>query len=142
MNRDLNKAKERLVCEGATCVLCMGAQVFISKARGVRPLLDLLASGEDWQSAVAADKVVGRAAAFLYVLLGVREVYAGVVSEAALQVFQSYHIAITYDVLVPAIRNRTDTGFCPMEEAVWHCNNPEDAVGLIRAKLAALKETN
>ena len=140
MNIDLSKAKALLIGEEATCVLCQGERIFMSKARGVKPLLDLLASGEDWAGAVAADKVVGKAAAFLYVLLGAVEVYAGVVSEAALGVFREFQIVVSYDTLVPAIRNRTDTGFCPMEEAVRHCQKPEESVGLIQAKLAILQE--
>lgn len=139
MNIALIKAKELLQAENNTCVLYQEGRLYMSKARGVKPLLGLLVAEEDWQGASAADKVVGKAAAFLYVLLGVAEVYAGVVSEAALQVFQDYHITVCYDTLVPAIRNRTDTGFCPMEEAVWHCQEPKEAVGLIQAKLAALQ---
>lgn len=139
---DLEKAKALLINEEATCVLCRGTQIAVSKARGVKPLLDLLAAGENWQGAAAADKVVGKAAAFLYVLLEVTEVYAGVISQVALQVFQDYHITVCYDTLVPAISNRTDTGFCPMEEAVWHCTEPKEAVGLIQAKLAALQKQN
>ncbi|MCI8336416.1 MAG: DUF1893 domain-containing protein [Peptococcaceae bacterium] len=140
MNIALIKAKEQLQAEDNTCVLYKEGRLYTSKARGVKPLLGVLAAEEDWQGASAADKVVGKAAAFLYVLLGVAEVYAGVVSEVALEVFQTYHIAVTYDVLVPAIRNRTDTGFCPMEEAVWHCQEPKEAVGLIQAKLVALQK--
>lgn len=139
MNQDLEKAKELLLAENATCVLRKGETVYCSRARGVKPLLDLLTEKKDLQGFSAADKVVGKAAAFLYVLLGVAEVYAGVISEGALQVFRIYGVAVSYDILVPAIRNRTNTGFCPMEEAVRDCAEPEKAVGLIQAKLAALQ---
>lgn len=139
MSNNLEKAKALLSAGNYTCVLCKGEELRTSQSRGVKPLLDLVTAGVNLQGFSAADKVVGKAAAFLYVLLGVTDVYAGIVSEAALQVFQAYQIAVAYDTLVPAIRNRTDTGFCPMEEAVWDCEAPEEAVALIRAKLAALQ---
>ena len=56
---------------------------YTSTLRGVRPLLDLLASGVDLCGFVAADKTVGLGAAHLYNLLGVRAVWARVMSEGA-----------------------------------------------------------
>lgn len=142
MGQDLTKAKEMLYAGNYTSVLCKEDRVYTSKAQGVKPLLDLVAVGEDLQGFAAADKVVGKAAALLYALLGVNEVYAGVISQGALNAFEKHHIGVTYDTLVSAIRNRTDTGFCPMEEAVWNCENPQEAVALIQAKLAALQGQN
>ena len=139
MNQDLEKAKNLLAEGNYTCVLCKGETIHTSYSRGVKPLLDLLTEKEDLQGFSAADKVVGKAAALLYALLGVSEVYAGIVSEVALIAFATHQITVFYDTLVPAIRNRTNTGFCPMEESVWYCDNPEEAVELIQAKLAALQ---
>ena len=86
-----------------------------------------LKEGVDMQGAYVADKVVGKAAAYLYVLLGVRKVYAAVISRPALDVLERYNIGIVYDMLVPAIRNRTDTGFCPMETAVLDIDDANEA---------------
>ena len=88
----------------------------------------------------AADKVVGRAAAFLYVLLGVDEVYALVISESAEQVFQQFGIAYTYNEKVAAIRNRAGDGFCPMEQAVLHIEEPSKALSAIKRRLSELQE--
>ncbi|MBO5006382.1 MAG: DUF1893 domain-containing protein, partial [Clostridia bacterium] len=82
----------------------------------------------------AADKVVGKAAAFLYLFLGVKNLHALVISEHALSLLLGNGVAVSYDTLVPMIRNRTDTGFCPMEQATMNCSSPEEA-------LAAIKET-
>ncbi len=96
--------------------------------------MDWLAEGADLQGFSAADKVVGKATAFLYVLLGVKEVYASVMSEGAVQVFQKYGITMEAGEVVSAIRNRSNTGFCPMETAVSQCTTPKDAYEAILKK--------
>ena len=58
-----------------------------STERGVKPLLQWLDGENRVKGFSAVDKVVGRAAAFLYVLLEVKEVYAGVMSEGAAHYF-------------------------------------------------------
>ena len=87
------------------------------------------------QGGCAADKVVGKAAAYLYVLLGVEEVYATVMSEGAREIFTLHHVAFQYETLAKEIRNRTNTGLCPMEEAVKNAVNPSEALDNIRKKL-------
>ena len=86
MLADLERAKEILEQTGSTCVLCREQLVYTTDVRGVRPLVDWLDSGEDTCSFSAADKVVGKAAALLYCLLGIRSVYGAVMSEAAAKV--------------------------------------------------------
>lgn len=133
------KAKA-LLQGGCTCALYTQTQVFKSEKRGVAPLLKWLESGEDFHGFSAADKVVGKAAAFLYVLLGVEQIFALVLSEAAESVFQAYHIPVYYEEKVTAIRNRSNTGFCPMEQAVLELNDPKEAHEAIVKKLQELKK--
>ena len=121
-----------------TCVLRRGDITLTDDRRGIRPLLELLESDQDVAGFSAADRVVGKAAAFLYCLLGVRSVYAKVISTPALQVLQSCGIDTYYDTQVNAIRNRTGDGFCPMETAVWNLNDPEKAPDAIREALKKL----
>ncbi len=122
---ELARAKETLLQGGYTCAVCKGGKLYTSEERGVKPLLLWLNSGEDLVGASAADKVVGKAAAFLYVLLQVKEVYAPIVSERALAVLREGGVAVEADLVVPAIRNRRGDGYCPMETAVWDI---EDAI--------------
>ena len=70
---DLEKARSLLERENYTCVICHGEDVITDRRRGVRPLLELLESGKDLHGYSAADRVVGKAAAFLYCLLGVND---------------------------------------------------------------------
>lgn len=110
-----------------TCVLCRGDIVLTDTRRGIRPLLELLRSGRDLTGFSAADRVVGKAAAFLYVLMGIRALYTPVISAPALEVLERYAIPVTYDRRVAAIQNRTGDGFCPMETAVWDIDDPTEA---------------
>lgn len=135
---DLEKARSLLEKENYTCVICRGDDVITDRRRGVRPLLELLESGKDLQGYSAADKVVGKAAAFLYCLLGVKALHAGVLSVPARDVLVSAGIAVEWGSLVPAIQNRAGDGFCPMETAVWDLTDPALAPDAIRIALQKL----
>ncbi len=139
MCRDLSTAITLLHQGNYTCVLVKGSTQHTAIARGVKPLLDWLDSAVDVTGFSAADKVVGKAAAFLYVLLGVHAVHATVMSVAAQSILQQHGIAVSCDRLVEAIRNRTDTGFCPMEQATKDIAAPAQALAAIRATLATLQ---
>ena len=132
------KARELLTSGGYTCVLCLGETVLCSRERGVKPLLGWLDSGKVEVGFSAADKVVGRAAAFLYVLLGASEVYADIMSEPAREVLMAHGVLCEAHQTVPAIRNRAGDGFCPMESAVRDISDPVEALDAIRETLRRL----
>lgn len=136
--KELEKAKKLLLSGGYTCVLCRGDTVLYSRERGVKPLLGWLSEQAIESGFSAADKVVGRAAAFLYVLLGARDVYADIMSEPACEVLAAHKIYFEATQTVPAIRDRTGDGFCPMESAVRNITEPEAALAAILEKLREL----
>ena len=140
MNEELKQAKALLAEGDYTCVVCCAGKVYTATERGVRPLLGWLNDGTPLALGVAADRVVGKAAAFLYVLLGVKTVYAPIMSAPARDTLRSNGIEAFADSIVPAIRNRTDTGFCPMESAVWELNDPHEAKAALERRLAELAE--
>ena len=137
---DVQKAKGHLLSGNYTCVLCRGDVLIASNHRGIKPLLDFLDSGEDFSSFSAADKVVGKATAFLYCLLGIKALYAHVLSIPAQQVLREYDIPVSYDVLAPGIRNRENTGPCPMEAATQNIHAPEAALPVLRQTLENLQK--
>ena len=138
MQENLTKAAALLDSGDYTCVLCCGESICTDRRRGVRPLLELLESGHNFHGYCAADKVVGKAAAFLYVLLGVRAVYARVISAPAISVLSRHGIDLTFDVQVPAIENRTKTGICPIESSVWNTDDPATALEIMKQTLTSL----
>ena len=140
MGNDLALAKHLLTTEDHTCVLCREDQIYTSTRRGVAPLLNWLDSGTDLRDFSAADRVIGKATAYLYCLLGVKEVFARVMSKPAMEVLLSYNIPASYDTLVDGIENRQKTGPCPMEHATRNCTTPEEALTAVRETLKRLQQ--
>lgn len=140
MTQQLILARQLLDAQDYTCVIVSGEQIHTSKQRGVAPLLHLLDSGIDLKGACAADKVVGKATAMLYILLGVAAVHARVISLAAAEILNRSGIAVSFDLQADYIRNRTQTGRCPMEQAVEGVEDPQQALYAIRRKLEQLRQ--
>lgn len=136
---NLEKAKMLLAQTNSTCVFYNGQIILTDNRRGVRPLLDLLEGDADIAGFSAADKVVGKAAAFLYCLLKVHCLYASVISQPALDVLEKAGIHTQYGQLVPAIRNRTGDGYCPIESAVWDIEDAGQAYIAIQETLKKLQ---
>ena len=134
MSEDLRKARDEMLEAGYRCVLRKGEMRYISTERGVKPLLSWIDEGLDLSGYAAADQVVGKAAALLYVLMGVKEIYTRVLSEQAARVFEKYGISAEAGEKGPYIINRAGTGRCPMESAVWETDEPEEAYRILKAK--------
>ncbi len=140
MTKDLKTARDLLDSGDYTCVVCKGETVLTATHRGVRPLLNWVDEAQDLTGFSAADRVVGRATAFLYVLLGVTEVYARVMSRPAAQVLREHGITVFHDTLTEGIINRAGTGPCPFEDAVMQITGPRQALSAIRAKMAQMQK--
>ncbi len=114
--------------------------VATSRKRGVKPLLDALDGGAGrYAKAKCHDRVVGRAAAFIYARLGVSEVYAPVMAKGAVAILELHGIRAHFDDEVPEIRNRAGDGPCPMEHSVRDIadDDVDAAIAAIRAVFAS-----
>ena len=140
MEQNLKKALDLLNSGNYTCVACKEEVVYTTTQRGVTPLLNWLDSKTDLKDFSAADRVVGRGAAFLYCLLGVKEVYALVMSRPAAEVLQSHGILADAGTFVEGIINRAGTGPCPFEAAVMDIQNTQEALNAIRMTRRQLLE--
>ncbi len=130
--------KALLAEENLTCVLSDGNRLIKSRERGVKPLIGFIESGKSFKGFTVADKVVGKAAALLYALMGVSSLYASVISEGALTVCKSFGISVEYGTLTQNIINRRGDGFCPMEQAVADISDPQTAFKTVKEKLKNL----
>lgn len=139
MKTNLQKARELLDAGYYTCVVCRGDAVYTATERGVGPLLYWLETGTDLAGFSAADRVVGRGAAFLYCLLQVSEVSALVMSHPAAEVLRSHGITAQADTFVPGIINRKGTGPCPFEAAVLAIQDAGEALIAIQNKRRQLQ---
>ena len=138
MEQSIMKARSLLDTGDYTCAVCRGETVYTATERGVKPLLSWLDAGLDLTGFAAADRVVGRATAFLYCLLGVTYVYSQVMSRPAAQVLKDHGIHYDAGLVVDGIINRRKTGPCPFEDAVLAIQDPREALAAIRAKLAKM----
>ena len=115
-----------------SCVIENGGEIYTYTQRGVMDLYDLLTkSPEILHGARLADKVIGKAAASLVVLGGVKELYAELISEPALSVIKEGGIKYEYMNLVSLIQNRDRSGICPLELMCKEASSPEEALALI-----------
>ena len=135
----LEFARNLLESGGYTCVLTDGVTTYTSTLRGVRPLVQFVEMKEIPEGLFASDKVVGKATAYLYVLLNIRALYAKVISESAVAVLQQNGIAVQYESLVPHIINRSGDGICPFEEAVMEISDARAAYSEILKKMNDLQ---
>lgn len=135
--KDLILAKESLVGE-VTLALARGGSLITKTGRGVSPLLELFDTGADLSQYSAADRVVGLGAAYLYIALGIKRLYAAVISVPAIELLKEYGVYIEYDILTERIINRAGTGGCPIEECVMGASSVDDAIYSMREKLKEL----
>lgn len=118
--------KERLLVEQCSCVIYNQGEVRIFRERGVKDLYRLLKEEPEFLAGASmADKVIGKAAAVLLALGGVREVFALVISLPARELLERAGIATGYSEEVPHIINRTRTGWCPLETRCYSLETPE-----------------
>lgn len=133
MTENLRRALEILEVNDKKLVITDGKEVFSSDMRGVFSLLDLIEKKEyNLSSFSAADRVIGRGAAFLYAKMKIREVHGLVMSEKAKEIFELYSVPCSCDTLVPCIINRKGDGMCPVEKATENINDYEKAYSVIK----------
>lgn len=124
-----------------SCVIRNGVTRTFTQ-RGVGDLYDLLNREPAFlHGAQVADKVIGKAAAALMVLGGVREVYTDIISEPALALLRQADIKVDCVKVVPRIRNRAQTGWCPLETICYEADSPEAMYPLIRGFVEKMRNT-
>ena len=139
MEKDFQKAKEEFNTGKYTLVICKDEDIIKSDITGIRPLMNLIDTKKDYKDYSAADKIVGRAAAFLYSLLHIKNLYGEVMSKGAIEILKNAGIYSEYKTITDFTENRTKTGICPMDEAVKNIDNPIDACEAIRNKMKFLQ---
>ncbi|MBQ6321560.1 MAG: DUF1893 domain-containing protein [Lachnospiraceae bacterium] len=137
-NALLKAAAEAMEREEYSCVMNGPEGMFASREKGVKPLMAWIDEGRDFSGYAAADQVVGKAAALLYVKMGIGALYARLLSEKALGVLEENGIAFLAGEMVPYIINRRGDGMCPMEQSVLDTDNPAEAVVALKKRMAEL----
>lgn len=132
--KDFLKAKELLVDE-VRLVLIKGETVIKSTEKGIGFLVSL-ASENIYQNYSVADTIVGKAAALLYSLMEVKNVYGQTITKKALEILKQENINVEYQILTDNILNRTNSGLCPMELTVLDIEDKKEALIALQNKLS------
>lgn len=124
---------------GHSLVILADCDTIISDGTGIKPLLEACDVISNASELYAADKIVGKAAAMLYVLIGAKGVFAQVLSRPAKEVFERFGIEYEYETMTDNIINRKGDGLCPMESAVYDIDDPLMAKQVIMKKIRQLR---
>lgn len=130
---DLEAATKMLA--GHTLALCKAGEVVTSDLKGISPMLTLLGEGRDLSGFSAADLVVGKAAAMLFVKANVKAVFAKTLSLAGRDYLDQHGIPVTFETLTERIMNREQTDVCPMERAVADTDDVDEGCRILQITL-------
>ena len=137
-----NLSTAKALLKGHTLVLVSDDRQLISDKRGISPIINFIQSGEDLHGYSAADVVVGKAAALMFVKAGIKEVFAKTLSLNAKAVLEENGIPCAYETLTERIINHDGTDTCPMEKALIGTSDPDEAYEILLATLERLKNAN
>ncbi len=142
-DRQRQQLIDRLHAEQCSCVIRNGSQMRLFRERGIADLYRLL-TGEPalLDGACVADKVVGKGAAALMILGGVKEVYADTISTPALELLTARGVRTTHALEVPHIVNRSQTDWCPVEKLCRDCRTAEECLEPIRNFIEHIRPTS
>ena len=113
----LEELKEILHQKNASLVVCYkNGEIKEYYQDRITDIKNILKEDENaLKEAVIADKVIGKVAASILAVAGVTEIYTDVISEFAIPALEENNIKYTYLKKVDYIRNKDNTGMCPME---------------------------
>ena len=137
----LSEACAMIAVAGTSCVVARGGQIIhTADGRGVAPLLALYHQERDkLKGSCVVDRVIGKAAAMILVLGGVKAVYGEILSAVAGAYLSEHGIAYAYGACVDGIINQTGTGLCPIEGSVLAIDDPVAGLEAIIHKVQELR---
>ena len=122
-----------LLREQCSCVIYNTGEYHRFYGRGVSDLYRILTTQPQLlKGAFVADKVVGKGAAALMILGGVKMLYANLLSVPAREMLEKYGVAVSVGTEVPHIINRAGTDICPVESLCLECSTPQECLPKIR----------
>ncbi len=114
---NLEKVKNILLEKNASLVVCYkNGDIKEYYQDRIKDIKEILMKDESaLKDAIVADKVIGKVAASLLAVAGVKEIYAEVMSKFAIPVLEKNNIKYEFNNKVEYIKNKDNTGICPME---------------------------
>ncbi|MBR4256808.1 MAG: DUF1893 domain-containing protein [Clostridia bacterium] len=134
---DIAAAKNSL--SGHSICLCKNGDIITDDGRGISPRMKLISKKRDLRGYAAADLIVGKAAAMLFVSAGIKEVFAKTISRPGAEYLSSHGIPYSYEIFTERIINRAGDDVCPMEKAVENISDAEEGYKALKKRLEELK---
>ena len=114
---DLEELKNILHEKNASLVVCYQngeiKEYYQDRILDIKNILN--ENPDNLKGALIADKVIGKVAASILSVAGVKEIYTDIISEYAIPVLEENNIKYEYNTKVDFIKNKDNTGMCPME---------------------------
>ena len=124
-----------------TCFILKDNKViFTSEKKGVKPMMNFYSDyGTSEEPLTVVDRIMGKGAVILAILIGANHVVTPVVSRLALDFANNHNITAEYNKVVPNIINRTGDGKCPIESAVANIKDVDEGYEVIKETLMKLQ---
>ncbi len=114
---NLENVKKILLEKNASLVVCYKngdiKEYYQDRIKDIKEIL--MKDSSILNGAVIADKVIGKVAASILAVAGVKEIYAEIISEYAIPVLEKNNVKYKFYKKVEYIKNKDNTGMCPME---------------------------
>ena len=139
---DIELAKNILDNEQRALVIVKDGKVLFSvDGKGIKPIYTAFNELKDeLKGSSVADKVIGKAAAMIYEHAAIKELSTKLISENAINVLGNTSIIYEYEKSVPYIKNRDQSGMCPVETLSLKVNNIDDLLVEISSFLANINK--
>ena len=121
VDKHLERVKDTLTQGEYTIAVENNGKIYTSDKNGIAPLLDFLKNPEILRGAAAADKVNGKAAAYMFLKGGLRELYAQLLSEPAKELLESRNVPVTMGSWCRTLKIAHRTECAPWSRACWKC---------------------
>ena len=134
---DIEKAKSCLA--GHSICLCRDGEVITDDGRGISPMMRFIAEERDMKGYSAADIIVGKAAAMLFVKAGIVSVHGKTMSVSGRDHLEAHGIPCSWDIITEKIIDRTGNDICPMEKVVADIEDAELGYKALSKRLAEIR---
>ena len=113
--------------------------VFTSEEKGVRPMMVYMDTyGPSEEPLTVIDRIVGRGAVILALLINAKTIKTPLISESAMELAEHHGLTVEAEKVVPYIINRQGDGRCPIESAVLGMTDVDEGYAAIKAAIAKL----
>lgn len=131
--KDIELAKQILNNDNKTIVIVKdGKVIFTSENKGIKPVYEAFNELKDeLKGSSVSDKVVGKAASMIYKHADIKELSTKLISQNAVDILKNTSIVFEYQKLVSYIKNREQSGMCPIETLSLDVNNIDELLSKI-----------